>query len=286
MAVRSLTRLAMFLVLQTCVKSFLPQAVVQRSYITRRNMTIASNLQDVNARIQAAAAAAAAARNNNQQMSAVQLVAVSKTKPVEQLQEAYDSGQRVFGENYVQELIDKVGQLPHPDIKWHFIGTLQSNKVNALCRAFEKKHHQLTIETVASKKLATKLNAAVTAAVDGADNSQPDSTSDDTKLQVYVQVNTSNEATKGGCAPDHAADLCAYIQTKCLYLQLIGLMTIGSVNNQEFGLLRDLRDEIDATLGLSMGMSGDFERAISEGATSVRVGSTIFGERDYTTGNK
>jgi len=230
---------------------------------------IAANLKDVQERVQQATTT-----NSN----SVRLVAVSKTKPVALLQDAYDAGCRCFGENYAQELIEKIPQLPD-DVQWHFIGALQSNKANGLVQACEN-IERLTIETVASVKLANKLQTAVEK-VDG-----------EGKLSIFVQVNTSGEDSKSGIAPTEAVELCRHVLQECPRLNLQGLMTIGAPGDANcFAILSDCRDTVQKELGLddalelSMGMSGDFEAAIQAGATNVRVGSTIFGARDYSNKN-
>jgi len=201
------------------------------------------------------------------------LVAVSKTKPLELLKKAYDNHQRVFGENYAQELISKAQDMP-PDVEWHFIGTLQSNKANSLVKSVVPNSSSLTIETVASLKLANKLNNAMEAF-------------EDRKLEIFVQVNTSGEESKGGVFPEDALALCQEITNSCTRLHLKGLMTIGAIGDLTcFNVLVKCRDEVALALDrsdlcLSMGMSGDFEEAIACGATHVRVGSTIFGAREY-----
>ena len=236
---------------------------------TSASIDIAANLQQVRDRVDAASAA------RTEDKTPVRLVAVSKTKPIELLQSAYDAGCRNFGENYVQELVEKAPQLPD-DIHWHFIGALQSNKANMLVKAV-KSATQLTVETVSSMKIANKLNNAV-----------PD---DGGKLKVFVQVNTSGEDTKSGMAPgDECVALCEHITQNCPKLELRGLMTIGAPGDLScFEVLKDCRSKVAEALGveeddleLSMGMSGDFEQAIAAGSTNVRVGSTIFGERDYS----
>jgi PLP dependent protein len=245
---------------------------------------ISANLQDVRDRIQAAC------QRCHRQADSVRLVAVSKTKPVELLREAYDAGQRVFGENYVQELIEKVPQLPD-DVTWHFIGPLQSNKASKLVQAFEPDQlHRLVIETISSEKLATKLNNAV-AGLPHQDDERP-------LLNVMVQVNTSGEESKSGVEPEEVSDLCRFIVSNCPKLKLCGVMTIGAEDDLScFDTLVRCRDQVveelqsadgsaathTSSLGVSMGMSGDFEEAIERGATSVRVGSTIFGQRNYAT---
>lgn len=229
---------------------------------------VATALQEVTARL--AAAAARAGRDRQPR-----LVAVSKTKPAEAVQEAYDAGHRVFGENYVQELLEKAPQLPS-DCGWHFIGHLQSNKVKAL---LEGVPNLTMLETVDSEKLASKLDSTVAAL--GRD-----------PLPVLVQVNTSGEESKYGVEPKDCVALARHIHESCKHLRLAGLMTIGmpdySSRPENFQCLSDCRKAVAEALGLpeaelelSMGMSGDFEQAVEMGSTNVRVGSTIFGARVY-----
>jgi hypothetical protein len=230
---------------------------------------------------QVRAAMAAALEESPDPTTKVRLVAVSKTKPLALLRKAYDEGDcRIFGENYVQELAEKVPAMP-ADATWHFIGSLQSNKVNQLLQAFLPDDvHRLTLETVATAKLARKLDAAVSAqAAAGA------------QLAVFVQVNTSGEASKSGVSPGpDVVELVRIIVHDCPALHLQGLMTIGAVGDEEcLQALVDCRTAVAAALELSsatdlelsMGMSGDYEAAIRYGATNVRVGSTIFGARNY-----
>lgn len=202
------------------------------------------------------------------------LVAVSKTKPVTDLQAAYDAGQRCFGENYVQEIIEKSPELPN-DIQWHFIGHLQSNKVKALLEGVPSLS---CLETLDSQKLANKLNSMVETI--GRD-----------PLKVFVQVNTSGEESKYGVEPgEECISLCRHIVGSCPFLRLGGLMTIGqpdySSRPENFDTLKKCRKEVATALGqdehameLSMGMSGDYVQAIEMGSTNIRVGSTIFGRR-------
>jgi len=211
----------------------------------------------------------------------VRLVAVSKTKPLELLQAAYETGQRYFGENYAQELMTKSAEMPD-DVAWHFIGPLQSNKAAQLVkRCFPK---LACIETISTIKLAAKLNRAV-------DSWNEESSGEAKKLGIYIQVNTSGEETKSGVTPGaEVCDLVKQISEECPSLSIDGLMTIGAPGDDScFDTLAECRDEVAKVLGrepqeldLSMGMSGDFEVAIAKGATSVRVGSTIFGARDYS----
>ena len=207
--------------------------------------------------------------------SGVRLVAVSKFQPLGALQEAYDAGQRDFGENYVQELVEKAPQMPS-DVRWHFIGKLQGNKAKSLLGAVPNLH---CVETVDTLKLANRLNT-VCASLGCRDASAP--------LEVMVQLNTSGEASKSGvaCAADAVA-LAQHIDASCERLRVAGLMTIGQQADEGcFTALVEARAAVGAALGrdpaqlhLSMGMSGDFEQAIACGSTNVRVGSTIFGAR-------
>ncbi|KAG8459835.1 hypothetical protein KFE25_014398 [Diacronema lutheri] len=210
---------------------------------------------------------------------APRLVAVSKTKPLPLLLEAYEAGQRDFGENYAQELIDKAPQLP-ADIRWRFIGALQSNKARPLVHGVPG----LTcVETVDRLKVANALDAAVASSARCAST-----------LGIMLQVNTSGEQSKSGCEPTDARALAAEIAARCAHLTIAGLMTIGAprpalepgTDDPDFACLTRCRADVADALGvpaesleLSMGMSGDWERAIRQGSTSVRVGSAIFGAR-------
>lgn len=206
------------------------------------------------------------------------LVAVSKTKPAELIAAAYGAGQRDFGENYVQEVVAKAPALPD-DVRWHFIGHLQSNKVKELLSV----PNLACVHTVDSLKLANELQKRAVQL------RKPDA-----PLTVFVQVNTSGEESKSGCAPDEAAALCLAVRDGCAALRLAGLMCIGKYSSAEGGAEDDFaclvrcRAEAAAALGvevgslaLSMGMSHDYETALAAGATHVRVGSTIFGARAY-----
>lgn len=197
------------------------------------------------------------------------LVSVSKLKPIEDLKEAYDAGCRVFGENYVDELIEKAPQLP--DAKFHLIGHLQSNKVAKVCRI----DNLGMIETVDSIKLADKIN-----------NSWG---SQRAPLSVMIQVNTSEEPQKFGIQRGESLiNLIDHINANCKNLLFKGLMTIGEIgeSKRDFETLIDIRRECadalkidESTIGLSMGMSNDYELACTMGASYVRVGSSIFGSR-------
>lgn len=213
------------------------------------------------------------------------LVAVSKTKPPSIIIEAYRTGHRNFGENYIQELIEK-SNYPDilsecPDINWHFIGHLQRSNVNKITKV----HNLWIIESVDSEKLATALNLLWK------------KESKTSKLNVMVQVKMSNEESKYGCSPSECIDLVKYVTTQCDQLEFKGLMTIGplghevTVSGPNPGFLqlieckKKICEEIglaDNTVELSMGMSSDYDHAISLGSTSIRVGTAIFGERNYS----
>eukprot|EP00041_Stephanoeca_diplocostata_P010529 m.167228 g.167228 ORF g.167228 m.167228 type:complete len:285 (+) comp18187_c0_seq2:406-1260(+) len=208
------------------------------------------------------------------------VVAVSKTKPMEAILEAYAAGQRVFGENYIQELVTKATDARAPsDIEWHFIGTLQSNKAKLVASVPNLK----VVETITSKKQARLLDKAL----EDAGKPEP--------LRVFVQVNTSGETAKGGVHPDDCVALVRYVAEECPHLQFSGVMAIGQYGrvtvdgeqNPDFALLVRCHETVcnelkleHSNVEISMGMSGDFEHAIELGATNVRVGSTIFGARE------
>ena len=202
----------------------------------------------------------------------VQLIAVSKTFPAECVRELYTLGQRDFGENYVQELQEKHTALSDcTELVWHFIGPLQSNKTRPVA---ERAHWVHSIDRL---KIAERLAAQ-----------RPDTLP---PLQVCIQVNVSGEASKSGCNPHELPELARAVAA-LPGLRLRGLMAIPEPTADikklaaQFALLRQLRDdlsicgfELDT---LSMGMSTDLELAIAEGATHVRVGTALFGARDYT----
>ena len=223
---------------------------------------IAANLQAVRSRI--ARAAQAAHRHSGD----IALVAVSKTFPAGHIAEAFAAGQEAFGENHVQEAVDKITVLAALSINWHFIGPIQSNKTRLIAERFQWVH------SVDREKIAQRLNAA-----------RPD---DAPPLNVCIQVNVSGEAAKSGVAPGEEtklADAIAHLPR----LKLRGLMAIPEpttdvpLQRRRFALLRELKDRLaargHALDTLSMGMSDDLEAAIMEGATMVRVGTAIFGQR-------
>ena len=232
-------------------------------------MSLPDRLAGVRARI--AAAARSAARNP----ASVRLVAVSKTFSIDAVHAAYDAGQRDFGENRVQEALLKVAASPHTDIRWHLLGHLQTNKARRAASAFH------AIHSIDSVELLRKLDQAADDA-----GSSP---------ELLIQVDLAREPTKFGAPPDVAAHVL-HEAVNCRAVEVVGLMTIPpAVDNPEharpwFRQLRELRDQwlISGTppsmlRELSMGMSGDFEVAVQEGATIVRVGTSIFGERPRLT---
>lgn len=224
-------------------------------------MAMSARVEELKARI------SAAARRSGRPPESVTLLAVTKTFPVGKIQEAYDSGLRLFGENRVQEALEKQGRLPK-DCRWHLIGQLQTNKINKTLGRFE------LIHSIDSLKLAKALS----------DRLKGDQA-------VLLEVNSSGEASKSGFTPQALLDLFGAIQA-LPRLQVRGLMTVGPLNpdiavqRRAFALTRDLFGKIKKAADqpgefsvLSMGMSGDFEAAIEEGSTLVRVGSALFGER-------
>ncbi|MGZ3329950.1 MAG: YggS family pyridoxal phosphate-dependent enzyme [Xanthobacteraceae bacterium] len=230
--------------------------------------TIAGNLQAVEATIEAACRAAGRPR------STVQLLAVSKTFPAEAVLEAAACGQRAFGENYLQEGIDKIAAvakaLPDTPLEWHFIGPIQSNKTRPIATHFDWVH------TVERLKIAQRLS-----------EQRP---SERGPLNVCLQVNISGEASKSGIPPGELPALAQAVAA-LPNLRLRGLMAIPEpqedpeLQRLPFARLRALAQDIVKSGihldTLSMGMSGDMRAAIFEGATIVRVGSAIFGARHY-----
>jgi PLP dependent protein len=220
----------------------------------------------------------ALAQETNRKASGITLIAVSKTKPIDAIQAAFAAGQRVFGENYVQEAADKALQLAHLPIEWHFIGSLQSNKAKLVAQHMHWFHgvDRLSIAQALSRHCTESRPKALPA------------------LNVLIQVNISGEASKHGVAPDELLDLAqALLQLPGIALQ--GLMGMAQptddpqIQQREFALLRDSLQQLNTALALpapltvlSMGMSGDLPSAIACGATHVRVGTAIFGSREKT----
>jgi pyridoxal phosphate enzyme (YggS family) len=225
---------------------------------------IAVALQRVTDRIHQAEAQA------QRPLGAVQLIAVSKTFPAQAVREAWQHGQRAFGENYVQEFTDKVELLKDLAIEWHFIGPIQSNKTRVVAQ------HAHWVHSVDRCKIAERLSAQ------RPDDAQP--------LNICLQVNVSGEESKSGCQPDDVLLLAQQIAA-LPRLCLRGLMCIPEPTEDmerlaaQFSLLVTLQQRLN-TEGfsldtLSMGMSSDLELAVNQGATMVRVGTAIFGSRHY-----
>lgn len=249
--------------------------------------SLESNLQKVRDRI------TQCVETNNRPEESVRIIAVSKYKHVDMIKQAYQAGQRYFGENYAQELISKHQQLmsitdqedDYSDIRWHFIGSLQSNKAASLISSIGL--HQLAcVETVSTIKLATKLDNASGKWIQ---KHTVDNNENTLKLRIYIQINTSGEETKSGLRTiDKLSELVTHIMRECPNLKIQGLMTIGITGDIScFGVLEVFRNVVakilsvsNDSLELSMGMSNDFEEAINHGATNVRIGSTIFGKRE------
>jgi hypothetical protein len=225
-----------------------------------------SNLARIRVRIERAA------QRSGRRPDEIALVAVSKTFPAEAIRAAYEAGLRDFGENRVQEMSEKRAKLGELDATWHFIGHLQSNKAKLAAQIFDR------VDSIDSLALAQKLDAAVA----------------ETRLKVLLEVHLGGEATKSGIS---AADLPALAAGVAALpnLDLRGLMTVPPYSDDPeqvrpyFRKLRELRDGLSQRLGhplptLSMGMSHDFEIAIEEGSTEVRLGTALFGSRPQKAG--
>ena len=223
--------------------------------------TIADNIGQVSQRIRAAADAVQRDANS------IHLLAVSKTKPAQAVREAYAAGMCDFGENYLQEALGKQAELTDLPLSWHFIGPIQSNKTRAIAENFAWVH------SVDRLKIAQRLSEQRPA--------------DLAPLNICIQVNVSGEASKSGCTP---ADLPALANAISALprLKLRGLMAIPeptedrAAQDAAFAAVRDLQASLNLPLDtLSMGMSHDLESAIAQGATWVRIGTALFGARDY-----
>lgn len=238
---------------------------------------------------------AVATKSSRSTKAPVRLVAVSKLKPATDILALHSppASHLHFGENYVQELLEKSRLLP-PEIRWHFIGGLQSNKCQALARDVRGLWAVESVDSVKKARLLDKGRGERPVedggGADGGAQAEP--------LRVFVQVNTSGEESKSGVEPDsnELVELSKFIRDECPNLRLQGLMTIGAIarsqattsetENEDFLRLQETRDTVAGELGidppeleLSMGMSEDFEGAIAMGSDEVRVGSTIFGQR-------
>lgn len=206
--------------------------------------------------------------NAHRQPTEVELLAVSKTKPLSMVVEAYNEGQRHFGENYLQDALEKIDANPHEDIIWHFIGAIQSNKTKTIAENFAWVH------TLEREKIARRLN-----------DQRP---SELPPLKVCIQVNISQEEAKSGVSLAELPALAAVVNG-LPNLELVGLMCIPAaqqteaIQRQAFAAMREalqqLQQDYPHCQTLSMGMSGDLELAIEEGTTMVRIGTDIFGAR-------
>lgn len=199
----------------------------------------------------------------------VQLLAVSKTHPSESLREMYAAGQRAFGENYLQEALEKIEALQDLEIEWHFIGHVQRNKTKNLAEKFDWVHgvdRLIIAERLSNQRLQ-----------------------DQSDLNICLQVNIDGQDSKDGCAPDEVTELVAQI-SQLPKIRLRGLMVIPAPDNTAafadakalFDLVREKHAHPEDWDTLSMGMSGDLEAAIDAGSTMVRVGTALFGARDYS----
>jgi pyridoxal phosphate enzyme (YggS family) len=216
-------------------------------------MSVASRLRDVRDRIERACGSV------GRDPSAVTLVAVTKTVPVGRIREAYDLGVRDFGENRLQEALPKIDALP-PDVRWHFVGVLQSNKAKAVANSFH------VIHTVEKPSQLVQIGKAARA------------------VDCLVEVNVAREPQKAGVLPENLDKSVVLVQ-QCVNVRFRGLMAMGPLSSdpeENRPLFRQV-SELGKRFGaewLSMGMSADLEVAIQEGSTHVRVGTAIFGERD------
>ena len=201
----------------------------------------------------------------NRTAEQVTLLAVSKTKPINMIEQAYQTGQRCFGENYIQEAVDKIKQLNHlPHIVWHYIGPIQSNKTKLIAEHFD------WVQSVDRAKVITRLNEQRSC--------------HHTPLNVCLQVNISQESSKSGAIITEVEALAEQVNA-APHLTLRGLMAIPEKNNvahsfnQMNNLFNLLQQQYPSVDTLSMGMSGDLNQAVAAGSTMVRIGTAIFGER-------
>ncbi|NNH26710.1 YggS family pyridoxal phosphate-dependent enzyme [Acinetobacter terrestris] len=210
-----------------------------------------------------------ACKQAQREPESVQLLAVSKTHPSESLREMYQTGQRAFGENYLQEALDKIENLNDLDIEWHFIGHVQRNKTKHLAASFAWVHgvdRLIIAERLSGQREASQV-----------------------PLNICLQVNIDAQDSKDGCQPNEVAELVQRI-SQLPQLKLRGLMVIPAPNNtQAFSDAKQLFEQVKSEHAhpedwdtLSMGMSGDMTEAIAAGSTMVRVGTALFGARDYS----
>ena len=227
--------------------------------------TIRENLQLVRGRL------ADAARRASRKPEEILLIGVSKTHPAEAIREAYDAGLREFGENRVQEWEGKIGALADLQATWHLIGHLQSNKAARAAKAFH------SVDSVDDWSLAQRLDRAQSEKGTGG------------KLRILIEVHMGGEETKSGVSEAELPELSERVMALA-HLEFAGLMCIPPFRENPnevrpfFATLRTLKDQLESRVGralpvLSMGMSHDFEAAIQEGSTEVRIGTAIFGTR-------
>ena len=211
----------------------------------------------------------AACRDADRPAGAVRLLAVSKRKPVEAIRELHELGQRAFGENYVDEGVEKIAALGDLNLEWHYIGPIQSNKTKLIAAHFD------WVESIDRAKIVRRL-----------DDQRPEGLA---PLNVLIQVNLDDESQKAGCAPEEIAELADRI-AETEHLKLRGLMAIPAPREDEadqravfaklrrlFEQLKERHPQVDT---ISAGMTGDLEAAILEGSTEIRIGTALFGPRD------
>jgi pyridoxal phosphate enzyme (YggS family) len=216
-----------------------------------------------------------AAKRSGREPEDVTLIGVSKFQPLESLYMALDCGITILGENRVQEREQKAASWTRERVEWHMIGHLQRNKSRKALDLFD------CVQSVDNFELAYSLDKITAEKIDSGLKSEP--------FVIMIEVNTTGEESKNGVSPDGFFVLAEKILSECPNLKIDGLMTIGTLagiseSRRSFALLRSLSEDIRAKLGvksrrLSMGMSGDFEAAIEEGSTMVRIGTGIFGAR-------
>lgn len=211
----------------------------------------------------------AACQRAGRESKTVQLLAVSKTHPSEALREMYATGQHKFGENYLQEALEKIEALADLEIEWHFIGHVQRNKTKLLAEKFSWVHG--VDRLIIAERLSTQR----------LDSQRP--------LNICLQVNIDGQDSKDGCQPEEVAELVQRI-SQLPHLRLRGIMVIPAPNNvaalldaqKLFKVVKALHAHPEDWDTLSMGMSGDLEEAIAAGSTMVRIGTALFGARDYS----
>lgn len=224
-------------------------------------------MTDILSRYQTVSQAIERARlNANRRPGSIDLLAVSKTKPAEQLRSLYSAGQRDFGENYLQEALDKIEQLADLDICWHFIGPIQSNKTRPIAEHFH------WVQSVDRVKIAQRLSGQRPSHLP--------------PLNICIQVNISQEASKSGCLPSELPNIlqqCAELPN----IRLRGLMAIPKQSDTDHSAFADMRALLTQAQQnypnmdtLSMGMSNDMDHAIAQGATMIRIGTALFGARN------